>query len=81
MNVQNPQFSPPLSEKVVETVAEQVGVDELELPHLANVIDPDALDALFTSPPASNRSSPASVDFEYADQRVTVFADGTIAVE
>lgn len=61
------------SEAVLSAVAEAEGVDERELAvPLYEVIDPDALDALF-------RDGEGEITFQYLDYHVTV--DHTNAVE
>lgn len=72
--------SPPLSYTVVETVAEAEAVDpvELEIP-LNDVIDPDALEALFESTNTAPRRT-GQVTFEYAGHTVVVGSDGTVMV-
>lgn len=62
---------------VVELVAAETGKDPLELPPLSTVVDPEALDRLFTdeAPPE------ASVRFEFAGCHVSVTADGVVTVE
>jgi len=58
--------------QVVETVAHEVGISPLELSQpLYDVLDPDALDALFVSP-FSRTPGPVQVTFEYQGYDVTV---------
>lgn len=65
----------PASLAVVEAVAEAEGVDPADLdPPLARVIDPDALDALFTD------GSSGWMTFHYSGYAVTVHADGSVDV-
>jgi hypothetical protein len=68
---------------VIETVAEAVETDPELLRPLYDVIDPDALDAMFGSDADRNRersSANASVSFRFEGCAVTVHADGrTIA--
>lgn len=65
-----------VSERVLTAVAGREGVDPLDLqPRLYDVIDPDALDALFHVDGASG-----SVAFTFGDSRVTVYSDGDIDV-
>lgn len=64
-----------LSTGIVETVAEAVGVDPTGLrTPLYEVLDPDALDALF-------RTADGAVTFEYLDYEVTAHATGEIDLE
>ena len=63
-----------LGETVVETVADAEDTDPVKIrPVLAEVVDPDALDALF-------RTESGRVTFDYCGYRVTVSADRTVDV-
>lgn len=64
-----------VSERVIGTVATEVGVPPTELTPLYDRIDPDALDSL------SNCESVERVEFTYHGRRVVVHGDGRIAVE
>lgn len=72
-----------LSQAVVEAIAEREGVDvtDVEPPEyepLYEVVNPEALDALF-APTASGRPRPpGSVSFTYAGYDVTVYGDGRV---
>ncbi len=69
----------PLSHAVVVAVAEQKGVDPLDLnERLYDCIDPDALDALFT---ASGQDACGTVQFFMAGCRVEVSAQRRVTVE
>ncbi len=61
------------SETVVSSVAAHKGVDEVALPPLYEALDPDALDALFTT--AGGR-----VRFDYAGCTVEYASDGGVDV-
>lgn len=68
------------STAVVESVAERVGVDPVDLdPPLYRAIDPDALDELLTS--LSTNGKNGSVSFTYLDFEITVRGDGTVHLE
>lgn len=71
-----------ISTAVVEAVARSKGVDHTELPPLSDVVDPDALDALFSGPVSRNgsRHEPPVVEFMYADRQVIVHSDEDIQV-
>lgn len=71
-----------ISTTVVEKVARSKGVDHTELPALSEVIDPDALDALFSGPVSGNgsRSQLPVVEFTYADLKVVVRSADDIEV-
>lgn len=65
-----------LSVRVVEAIADAADTDTVDLqPPLYDVIDPAALDRLFTN------ESDVSVTFEYQSHAVTVRGDGTVAVD
>lgn len=65
----------PLSLRVVEAVAAFRGVDPLELDPLAESIDADALNGLFSPVSAGNT---ADISFTYEGVRVTVTSRGDI---
>jgi len=66
-----------VSYNVLEAVTESADVDPLSLePRLSDVIDPDALNALFAGP-----SNKLRVQFEYGEFLVTVESDGETTVE
>lgn len=74
-----------ISTCVVEAVARAKGVDAIELPPLATVVDPDALDSLFRSRPdgsdrAGTRGFDGEVRFPYAGREVTVRSETDIVV-
>lgn len=70
-----------LGVRIVTEVAAREGVDPAALtPPLHDVIDPDALDALFASTPTNRRNGQASVSFTYNGYRVTVTGQGEISV-
>lgn len=70
----------PICEAVVDAVADAEDVDPRDLrPTLYEVIDPDALEALFAD---SDRAagSELSVTFRYGDWSVCVHGDGDVTV-
>lgn len=72
----------PLSCAVVEAVADASATEATQLPPLHDVVDPDALDALFQ--PRHTGDEPRDsglVSFEYAGHRVRVGGNGDISVE
>jgi hypothetical protein len=74
-----------ISTCVVEAVARAQGVDAIELPPLATVVDPDALDSLFRSRPDGSdrigtRGFDGEVRFPYAGWEVTVRSETDIVV-
>jgi hypothetical protein len=64
-----------LSALVVKAISAATETPVDELPPLFHVIDPDALDVLF-----SGCDTDGSVEFQYAGRTVTIFADRTIEV-
>lgn len=70
---------PSVSEEVVLSVAAAKGVDPLELDPLFDVIDPEALDALYERD-ADRTGSPRRVEFTYEGHRVAVGEDGSVTV-
>ena len=65
----------PVSTTVVQAVADARGTAQLALPPLADVLDPDALDALYAGERPVSR-----VTFEYAGYSVSVAPDRTVTV-
>ena len=64
-----------LSSTVVRAVAEREGIGPASLsPRLFDVVDPDALDSLFTT-------TDGHITFPYCGYSVTVYADGRVTVE
>lgn len=69
-----------MSYTVVESVARHKGTEELELdPPLYEVLDPDALDVLFTGRGKSGCTG--RISFEYSGCTVTVSSTGHVVVE
>lgn len=61
---------------IVERVAEREGVDPMELPPLADVLDADLLDRLLDTADTS-----VSVGFEYRGHTVVVCSEGEIQLK
>ncbi|QLH79552.1 hypothetical protein HZS55_20640 [Halosimplex rubrum] len=68
--------SRPPSEVVVSSVAAHKGVEQVALPPLYEALDPDALDALFTTP----GGAAGRVTFDYAGCTVECASDGSVDV-
>jgi len=64
---------------VVEEVANRKGVAPEELRPLSDVVDPEALDALFTSVPGADHRE-GRVSFAYEGLTVTVDQNGSVSV-
>lgn len=66
---------------VVELVADREGTDPMELrPPLYDVIDPEALNALFAPTSRGRLRESGQVSFEYLGYDVTVRGDGDVSV-
>lgn len=67
------------SQRVIMAVAEATGNDPTEVGPLYHVIDPDALDRLFSATRGSNRAD-GYVEFTFGGCDVVVHGDGEIDV-
>lgn len=67
------------TERVANAVADAEGRDPIDLPPLHNVIETDALDALF-DPDQTAETAPIELCFCYSESIVTVHGDGSIDV-
>lgn len=76
MTLEERSAEPPLSERVVTTVADAKGVDIAEIEPLYNHVDPDALDQLFRPTVRGAERSGGSVTFTLDGVQVTVTSDG-----
>ena len=73
--------NPPLSLEITETIIAHTDRTRDDLPPLYDVIDPDALENVF-SPRMNGAARPnGRVVFQYAGYRVTVHANRTITIE
>ena len=73
------RFPEPLSGKVVETVAALKDTEPAELDQpLYTVIDPDALDTLFTPKRNGMARTGGEVQFTYCGYSITVTATGVV---
>lgn len=71
-----------IAQKIVEAVAETEGVDPAELtPSLYEILDPDALNALFAPTNAGHPRSTGRVTFQYCGYDVTASSDGHVSVD
>lgn len=70
-------YNDSISLQVVEALADATNTDAHELEPLYNVVDPEALDALFQ--PDSDGT--IRVEFEYGNSSVEVRSDGTVTVD
>ena len=73
----------PLSERVVDAVAEAEGVDPVALEPIYAAIEPDALDSLFAPQLAMDEVPDASAEvrFRYHGYRVRVTATGKVTLD
>ncbi|WP_394355537.1 HalOD1 output domain-containing protein [Halapricum desulfuricans] len=65
--MREPDLVEPITHNIVNSVAKTKGISPKELEPLANVIDPDALEALFGSPSDQRR------EFRFEYEGCTVF--------
>jgi hypothetical protein len=79
--LQTRQLVPSLAVEVLEAVAAREGVDATTLPPLADVVDPDALDALFAAAPERPSTGDLSVQFDYYGYSIRIGADRAITIE
>ena len=73
-NWRSEERSIPLSEVVVDAVADEMGTDRAELPALYETIDPDALDRLFAG------RDPGHVVFSYCGREITLEENGELVI-
>ena len=66
------------SQAVVTAVAEETGVDPMELDPLYNVVDSDALNTLLRSHEPGADGALLEVEFVFAGCEVRVTSDGTV---
>ena len=69
-----------VSERVISAVADARDKSALELPPLYDVVDADALDALFASGRKSDQGGPGRVVFVFDGCEVVVYSDGDVDV-
>jgi len=68
-----------VSQRVITAVAEATDNDPTEVGPLYHVIDPDALDRLFSATPGNSRNQ-GHVEFAFAGCEVVVSGDGDVEV-
>ncbi len=66
---------------VVTAVARHANADEMALPPLSEVVDPDALDRLFAGSADGPRGGHVEVGFEYCGVQVVVEGEGTVSID
>lgn len=69
-----------ITEAVVTAVADADGVSPLELPPLATVLDPDALETFVATMTSGPDEPMTTVEFAYNGYTVTVTGDGSVTV-
>ncbi|MFH5798548.1 HalOD1 output domain-containing protein [Haladaptatus sp. CMAA 1911] len=71
-----------LSIRVINAIAEHEGTTPTEIrPVLYDIIDPDALDSLFSATYRGETRANGNVEFQYGPHKVTVHSDGRIEIE
>ncbi len=69
------------SEAVLDAIAEEAGVDVLDLAvPLYDAVDPDALDAFYRTAAGADGAGPSSVSFSYYGYEVEVSGDGELVL-
>ncbi|MGM0372001.1 MAG: HalOD1 output domain-containing protein [Halobacteriota archaeon] len=63
---------------VIGTLAEVMDVDPLDLEPLHSTVDPDALNAIISTPPGMEGT--VHVTFTHEDHAITVYSDGEITI-
>ena len=69
-----------VSDEVVSAVAAEKGVDPMELTPLYEVVDPDALDAIYRSDGFGRAGPPVRVEFTYSGCDVVIDGDASVTV-
>ena len=67
--------------RILETVAEELGKDICDLPPLYYSIDPEALEGVLHHPNSDPSRYNRQIQFQYAGFRVTVDQTGSVALE
>jgi len=70
-----------VSVAVADLVGDALGRDPIDLPPINNLIDADALEALFRGPTRRPASVRGLVEFHYLDCQVRVYSDGEVVVK
>lgn len=68
------------TETIVRTVADREGVEPTEIPPLHDVVDPDALNAVFSPTRRGTPRNSGRVEFTYCGHEVVVRSDGRVHV-
>lgn len=69
-----------LGETVITSVAAVTKADPLELEPLYEIVDPDALEQLFTRRGSASRAAGDRIELTYGGCDVTVYRDGHIVI-
>ncbi len=79
---ESPSPNDRLSIRVINAIAENEGTTPTEIrPVLYDIVDPDALDSLFSSTHSGDGRADGHVDFRYGPHRVTAHSDGRVEIE
>lgn len=78
--VPNGSWDGPVSVDVLTAVADLEGVNPADLPPLRDVVDVDAIDALFDSRDDAASRGPGYVSFRYEGYSITIYHDGEFVV-
>lgn len=80
MNLANGHENTPVSERVVEAVAQEIKKEPTELEPLYHSVQPKRLDEMFPAPVAASDDSVRQFTFTYEDHIVNISHDGTVDV-
>lgn len=76
-----PVMAESLTATIVDEVSDREGVDPTALPPLHDVIDPDALTAVFAPTSSGSSRTDGRVEFTYCGYQVVAHSDGRVQIE
>lgn len=77
----DPNGDTPVSQRVVERVADATDTHPLDVEPLFEIVDPDAIDRLFANGSGSTTRGQGRICFPMSGCEVTVWADGDVEVD
>lgn len=78
----NPTVHNRLSIRVINAIAEHEETTPTEItPVLYDIVDPDALDSLFSTTYHGDTRADGHVEFRYGPHEVTAYSDGRVEIE
>lgn len=76
----DPSMDIELTSVVVDALADVAGVDPVEIPPLSDVVDPDAMNALFRPKPDGTPRTRGQLTFTHFGHEVVVEGEGRIEI-